>query len=509
MIHRILTIAVLAFTALLFAPSESLAQRTGAKPLAYQKRIELAKKLLGEVKTKAMKDNASRERLSFFTAPWSSIDPKWTANFIIENPPAGSSTTFYDHSAIMNLMTKSDQLDDQTILKLLRSPSGSNMMFYLYARKALKNATDDRIELRKNISELAFKSERPKIQGLDTLVGQLNLARELNDEKAIVSVSADIDKFFRSGAGKKSWRMIAKHRDENHQSHRYAMHMQQAPDDLAKELVPPKSKLDSVYFTNTTMLIQQMKGCQDKDRATVLRTEAKASLAKVKKILFGQAPYQQIMKAGMLGTIAKLDPKRALEFSKTTPTPHSKIWAQLVIAPELAKTDRDRAVEIIRACYQAAAKLTHSNELSNHDFPGMLIMTKGLTIVESIAPELMDECLELSFKAVEKNDTQSVNHFFVSVSILARYDLEKARRLFDEQSEEVDVSSAGDFFKALLVFEPDQVWDEYQQVPTDDKRNLNYQIYVRNVIIGALLAPDDEAFWNQLTGSGFLTIPVE
>lgn len=501
---------MLALATTLFSASEGMAQRTVAKPLGYQQRIELAKKLLADVKAKATKDNSSPERLQFFTAPWSSIDPKWTADFIADNPTAGNQNVFHDHSAIMNLMTKVDDLDDETILKLLSSSSGNNMMLFTYVGIAMEHVTEDRHELRSKLLELALKSEPANSKTLEALVRKLHLARNITNKEMTASMESEIDEFFRSGTGKKSWSMIAKLRDKGYQSHRYAMHLQHVPNDLEQKFQLPSSMADSVYLTNATLLIRQMNNCEDKDRTADLRVAAKASLAKVKRISYGQQPYQQIMTASMLGIVAKLDTELALEFSEKAPTQHSKIWGQLMIAFELAKTDHDRSSKIILESYQVAAKLTDKRDPSNYNFPGIAIMAKGLTVVQSVAPELLDECLELSFKTVAAHGiqpNQTTERFFNSIAILAKYDLDRARQLFDDHSEEVDVSSAGAFFKALLVFEPEQIWDEYQQLPTTDERNLNRKISVRNAIIGSLLAPDDIAFWKQISHSGFLTIP--
>lgn len=508
MTYRIFTTSIFALACLLFTASEGVAQRTAAKPLGYQQRIELAKKLLADIKAKATKDKASPEQRLFFTTPWSSIDPEWTANFIADNPPTGSPNGLYDHAAVMNLMTKANELDDATTLKLLNSSSGNNMMLYTYVGIALDHITDDRSELRSKLLQLTFESGHLDVQALDGLVRKLHLARKFESQAMITSMESEIDEFFRSGTGKKSWSMIEKLRDRGHQSHQYAMHLQHVPQDMLQEFLPPISMASSVYLANATLLIRQMNNCENKVRAAQLREEAKASLAKVKRIDFGRQPYQQITAAGMLGIVAKLNTERALELSEEAPTQHAKIWARLVVSLELAKTDRDRASKLIRECYQAAAKLNDQRDPSNYNFPGIALMTKGLTVVQSASPELLDECLELSFKTVATHvlqPNQSTERFFNCIAILAKYDVDRARQLFDEHSKEVDVSSAGAFFKALLVFEPEQIWDEYQQVPTSDERN--HQLSIRNAIIGSLIAPDDKAFWEQISHSGFLAIP--
>ncbi len=98
------------------------------------------------------------------------------------------------------------------------------------------------------------------------------------------------------------------------------------------------------------------------------------------------------------------------------------------------------------------------------------------------------------------------SQWFEIIAAIARFDEQPAEKMLNEESDDVDLADAPAYFRALVALHPDQVWSEYQSLPHDDVRGIDYQQGIRNWIMPALSARDDTEFWNNLTEDTSLRI---
>ena len=99
-----------------FLPSAANAQQP---PMSFEKRIELAKKLIAEDRAAAIAAPSNSERTTIFTVTNALIEPKWTADFILDNPIKGQAEAAYENTTIINLLNHPEELTEEQILKLV------------------------------------------------------------------------------------------------------------------------------------------------------------------------------------------------------------------------------------------------------------------------------------------------------------------------------------------------------------------------------------------------------
>ena len=239
--------------------------------------------------------------------------------------------------------------------------------------------------------------------------------------------------------------------------------------------------------------------------------ERRAELEKVEQYDFGKQVYEQMMAANSLGVVALIDLERAQNWADKAPIPPAKIWANLVIAPTLAKSDKRAAVKLIFDCYRQLSEMNSAVDVpSNYNFPPSLLSSLGLRMVNHVDPKLLPKCIhqtvELTKQHFDSNSNSAQTQQFNAIVGVARYDRAKAESMFEEIAHDVQVHAAAGFFRALLALHPDQVLSEYETMPEKDSRGTDYRIYVRNELLPALSAKTNSDFWDALYASNFLTV---
>ncbi len=482
------------------------AQSVPSDVMEYTKRIELAKNLLAEVREKAIADASSMERKHYFTKHWAELDPAWTANFIIENlfkedPDApAQGQLLYDNDAVRILMARPAEIDDSVFLKLYESQMGTFLSGH-YAIVALKNLPAEKAELKARILRLALESinESPSFPG--SFGSQLELAALSDDPADLEQARKRIDDYYESGAAKKAWDAMVKihGQSENNLNHFRTQFARFAPEKF-------KSEYETASKSLTTSDIHRL--LQDE---SINSQEKISQLQQVKKFEFGKLPMDQMMAAASLGSIAILDHELAMKWAEAAPNPTPKIWAMMTIAPSVAKSDQPLAAKMIVECYDDLLLLDSSERnYYNSNFSAAIIGARGLPLVAAVDPVLMEGCIDKTIRAINPLRSSrmgsATEHVFQTIAAIARYDRGKAEALFDEFADDVEIRESGAFFRALMALHPDQVWDEYQEMPKQDSRGIDFRIYVRNELLPALTKQTDIGFWTQLNNSGISSI---
>lgn len=482
---------------LFFAFSSLEAQET--KPgLSYEQRIELAKKMLKPVREIATKDQDSPERLHYFTAPMASIDPVCTAKFILENP-ANKDGMLYDHPAMLTLMSQAKDLDEEVLLQLVHQAEHFRQHYVL---AALKSLPKENAELRSQLAHLAFES---KEFNHSLFQSTIQVASLFNSKEESEKLNARIAAYYESGKASQALKAMKKQMagmeewQKSNLRYSFGQLAASAPEKYRKKFVSEKgaSQYDVLWQIVTS---------DDFPKAQRLE-----ELNKVERFEYGDQMYLQVMNSVSLGLIAMLDLEKATKWADEIPEPAVKIWVHLLIAPTLAKTDKPAAIKLVKDCYRELNELDRSDQIPvNYGYPPSLLSGLGLKIVAHLAPELLpqyiDQTIELSKMHVGSKSNSAQNQQFNSIVCVARYDLAKAKKMFDEIADDVQISSAAAFFRAQLAIYPDQVWEEFETMPQADERGTDYRIYVRNELLPVLAAKSDAAFWDGLCSSEFLKI---
>ena len=110
-------------------PSFAFAQQP---PMSFEKRIELAKKLIAEDRAGAIANPSDPDRTTIFTVTNALIEPKWTADFILDNPIKGQAEAAYENTTIINLLNHPEELTEEQISPTRRFLSFSKQLLYLH-----------------------------------------------------------------------------------------------------------------------------------------------------------------------------------------------------------------------------------------------------------------------------------------------------------------------------------------------------------------------------------------
>ncbi|MFK7768985.1 MAG: hypothetical protein AB8B55_17315 [Mariniblastus sp.] len=466
--------------------------------ISYEQRIELAKKFLEPVREIAVKDQDSPERRSYFTGPMASIDPAWTMKFIIDNP-VDQDGMLYDHSAKTLLASRANELDEEDLIQLIEK---SAHLRYQYVSAALRSLPKEKEELRSQLVSIAMEEKEFNYQSIPSLIQIVNLA---DNPELSATLQARINEYYDSGKATEAVKMLkkrfAKLESWQKSNMRYAFGQlaASAPDKYRDEFL--QNDIVTQYDVHWYIVLSD-------EFPTDLRL---AELNKIKRFDFGKQTYEQMLGAGSLGLLAKIDLERALQWAKEAPHPAAKVWANLLIAPILAKTDNAAAVKLIRDCYRELSEMDASDRIpANYNFPPSLISCIGLQIVEQVDPDSMEQYIDQTILLAEKHvgskSNSAQDQQFNAIVGVARYDREKALKMFDAIADDVKIHAAGSFFRALMALHPEQIWEEFETMPEKDSRGIDYRIQVRDQLMPAMTARTDSAFWAALYGSGFLKI---
>ena len=478
-------------------------------------RIELAKQILKPTHAKAVADPQSEARTIAFTHHWAVIEPNWTAKFLLDNPPKDT-RVLWDNKAMLALMERADELDEEVVLKLLDHNS-QFFVFFNYVERALKAMPPEKKELRKKISDLALKAKSKGPVSLQFLNGRLDVARSTGDSKAIQLAEKEVLNFYESGAAQKNWKAMVKHFNNapRHQKgsmdFSFANILRHAPEEFQDDFNVPQANADSVHLK--TIIYSPGLSVEDLDSPEhqAIMAKKKKQLEQINNYAFGQLPHEYMQEAADLGRVAYIAPRVALKFAEGAPNGHAKCYAWLSIAPALSLEDPAAARKLIEKCYDEVANLPQDNRVNqNYNHPPAIVAASGLPIVEFVAPDLLPQCIKTTVAATgpmkASNLADAEANLFETVAAIARYDRVAAEKLYDENKDEVILHSAPGFFRAMVALHPDQVLEEFELIPETDERKINHQIQVRNAILPALLAENDDEYWTSLFGSFYIKL---
>ena len=498
---RVLKSKTLLVTVIVFFSFTTTCLTAQQTPVEYsqEQRIELAKKLLEPMREIAIKDQTSEERLTYFLGPMANIDPNWTARFILENPVEKEGTPLYDHNAKLKLASKADEIDEKDLVRLIE---GSPYMRHYYVLSALKSLPKEKKDLRSRLVSLAMDEKVFNFQAISSLrqiaklSGNAEVAEQLNDR---------INEYYESGTATETFEQMKKEMaklESYQQSNMRYSHGQLVASAPAKHRKQFLDGRETTQWDVHFVIVSSSDFSQE---------ERMAELNKIEQYEYGKQTFQQMMAANSLGVVALVDLELAQKWANEAPSPTAKIWGNLLIAPTLAKSDKQAAKKLILDCYRQLSEMDSSARIaSNYNFPPSLISVLGLRVVEHVDPKLLPRCIRQSIELAKAhsgtNSNSSQQQQFRAIVGVARYDREKAEEMFDAIADDVQIHAAASFFRALMALHPDQVLEEYQTMPEKDNRGTDYRIYVRSELIPALTAETDSEFWDALSASTFLKI---
>ena len=430
------------------------------------------------------------------------IDPAWTAKFIVENPiPQGTSIEgriLYDNNAIRTLMARPTEIEEQHLMALLEE-NADIFIGASYAVLAIENLPAEKSELKEKIVQLVLQSSDPKMMTPRSPIAfssRLKVAKFSSDPKVLVKIESEIAEFYESGAAKALWNKW-KNQDQfktnlGYYQRIFTIH---APESMRGEF---GGKLDSMTAFNVQMFIND---------DSIDHEEKVERLSRAEGYNFGKQAHEQLGAVSSLGSVAIVDHQVALKWAESAPSEHLKVWAKLTIAPALAKADREAARRLIADCYDEILELdSSSRNIINYNFSPAMIAARGLPLAASVDPQLLGKCIETTMAAITNleasNSGSAKEHMFQAIAAIAAYDREKAKTIFEKYEDDVQVSTAAAFFRALVAIRPEQVLDEYREMPTRNSQGTDYRIYVRNELLPILTQETDRGFWNQMNNSG-------
>ena len=495
---RNLTIAFCLTT--VFLVSTCAAQQ---QTMPYLQRVELAKKFLKVDRDGALADPTSSERASVFTPCYALIDPGWTADFILENPIVGGENIAYEDKAILKLLSTPSELSADQVLGLIGSAKSMKQRNAMLALKNLPDETEH-AGLRQSIVDAALPKDGEFTGPLYAWNDPVPIARHSNDPADVARMKALVEDYYRSGKAEEDWKQtLVATKDHPPQSRIFSQTQ-------IKKFAPEDFDL--------SFLGDNLSDTQSADGYSLYATMTDANMSDQQKSEWLASrtgfdiggDFNSLQRSILsLGLVAKTDLDLALKWAESANNPTTKILAELVIAPSLAKRDPAAAIAMVRQCYKGLLAIdprTPANRSNlfvlNH--PPAIVAAIGLRVADHLDAKLLNDCVDQTITMLESSKlfvrgAQPINvpSQFKLLARIARYDRARAKVLFDKMSDEVQTGYAPEFFRAMVAIQPDQVWAEYEsylEASQDDKADLR----VRMAIVPALVEKNDDDFWNAL-----------
>ena len=415
-----------------FFPLATAAQDTEPK-LNPKERREFATRLLNPLRKQALANPKLDERM-FLTKYYAALDPNWTAKFILDNPLPGNSPMF-DHDAILTLMKNSNSIGDDHLLDVLRQ--SHIVMFCSYVATAIKNLAPQS-SVREKIIHLAIQ-RGSEIQGdnLWSITELLRLAKVTGNETLLAKSKTMLAEYYESGKATEAFEAMRKMKNVGPSDLNY--HAGQLARFAPNEL---KSKISKEFaIQKSEILIAMLRDDLVSDEEKII------AIKLTNRFHFGADAEEQMTNASLLANVAQFDLDRAIRWSETAPSTATRIWSQLIIAPQIAKRDQRQATKIVDDCYVALATLDQSGYVpSNYNFPPVAIASSGLDLVKLVDPNLLAACIDKTVSCAQSTRTMRTSnaqtHLFNSVVAIAKYDFGKAKKLFEQHSDDVQLHSS-------------------------------------------------------------------
>lgn len=479
------------FFGILIASAQAQDREVG---MPYEQRIQLAHQLMDPIRDQFVKAKTSRQQFPGFLAAYAKLDPEWTARYITEHP-LPTDGPYYDYIAIQTLAGKARSLPADDLLKLI---SNVHYMRSNVAMAALKSVQSENKNLRKRIIEAGLASIANDQPVSPMAFGsRLELARLADNPNVLSEVKTQIAEFYNSGQAEKYRTQAAASRQ---QAFVDAL-LDRFDPSLDQKALQHPTESDSYGIEH---LILDNMSLSDADKLTRIRALTNYS--------FASQQHEILTAASLLGRIALLDTKLALQWAEEAPDAASKCWARLVIAPAVFQVDAERGTHLIRDTYQqlGALSLIDNQQAARLAIPPQTVACNGLFIVDALKPELVQECLTT---AIALNDrfagSVAESLRFPAIAAIGRFNPKAARAMYFDNAHDVSIGAAGEFFRALLTIEPQSFFDEYRSLPPEGPDGINWQRQVRTAVLPALVKKSQDQFWYELGKSPLLLIHEE
>ncbi len=476
-------------------------------PMSLEKRIELAKKLLAVDRAAAIANPSESSRTNLFTETYASIDPKWTADFILNNPIKGQEGLLYENKTIRQLLKHPEELLEKQTQELV---DYYPFMSSNYIRLALENlpVKPEHETLRKQLVQKAW--HRLDEAGADTLVFQYFGPADgshLPDNPELANrIKKNINEFFLSGKAEETWKTVSKQGPNPYMLARL------------KRLAPKGFDLSFLGKYAADSIVHGYELAQVLGDATLSREEKVSWLAKKNEYVYGSENHEIRISATNLGLMAKYDIEKSLAWAETADSPITRIVAKLSIAPALAKQNKERAIELVRVCYQDCLEIDPNLPINRGDqillnTPPVQVASSGLRIAHHLDADLFDNCLQQTLQLIESDlepttEYDRIGRVYRALAHVARYDRKAAKDIFDRCSSEVQIGMAPEFFVALVAIDPESVWDEYSTLPQGTEQSDTAQYgYILRSIVPALVQREENEFWAKLDRSHYVDFP--
>lgn len=453
-----------------------------APALDFEARVDLARQMLEPVRESVLAGEKSRQIIPAFLQQYALIDPLWTANYILENPPPDDGV-LYDHNAIREIMSRATDIPEDVLFQLLK---GASFMRADYAVLALKNIPEQHTELRERIIATGLDRSDDEF-GVNPMEFEslLKLAGYSQDATLKQEVQRKIDDFYESGKAQKLKQSLEP--GTSNTSFYDALLKRFAPGAVA---APMDTGAGSVW--NISQEIIRNDRLSDEEKRKRLRA--------IKSFSYGTQPYELASAASLLGSVALLDTELAIKWADEAPQKVLEVWAKLLIAPSVAKHDRGQATAMVRQAYDDLLEI--DPDVPNffyYNYSPLIIASRGLHLVEVTDAALMNECVVKTRQLADRFLTHNTRgQYYIAIVGIAPYAPDEARAMFDEISAEVSIADAQNFFRALLAVRPDEVWEEYQQMPVKDRGSNDVRSMVLGAIVPALAQENPRDFWSKL-----------
>ena len=501
---------VVTIALLLLFTVPAIAQQSPILP--FDQRIEIAKKLITVDRAAAIADPSKQERAYLFTETSAHIDPKWTADFIINNPIKSQQHegAAYENNAIQSLLGHPQLLTEEQVLKLV---DYYPFMSLVYLRLAIDNLPKEakfdslREKLAAKVAgELGEMDAKLLVFGM---FGPSNFS-EIADHDADLAkkIRKKIDGFYHSGQAEKTWKKSSAQQSQS-SAYQIGKLKKLAPAGFDISFLGNAGSSDTVYGYELFQVLGD----------NSLSDDEKANwLGKKQRLLFGKEVHQAKSTAAQLGLVAQTNLEKALDWSESASSPILQTIAKLSIAPVLAKQDKEAAISLVLECYQNClnidpqAPASRGDTILRNTHPSQIAIA-GLRIADHIDKKLLDDCIAKTIELIERdldptNEYDRMGRVFRSLAAIARYDHAAAKKIFEQCSDEVQIANANDFFFALVAIDPNSVLEEYETLPPDKDSPANQTRFrVRQAIAPALVQRDEELFWQKLQGYHQMDFP--
>lgn len=495
---------------LLFVPtlqSSNAADEPSVMP--YAQRLEIAHNMIDGMRELLGKSPNDVEQRATMLTQMASVDPVWAADFIVRHPlpPEGP---LYDHNATLEILSRASELSEKHLFALIES---APHLRETYAFVALKSIPPEEQELRQRIVTTGLTRTPNVMITPRSFEHRIELAKASSDPADLKQVREEIAEYYRSGQAMETRKQLEEQLRSTPLPRGVRRENQAAQlvyyDVLLERFAPEEMKSQfsakGEQRTNASLAQVLQQELPVETRRTIFR--------ELGDVDFGEYAHEKISVVTSLGKAGLVDPELALERVQAAPEAVIRLWGQLLIAPSLARSDKRKAKRLIRDSYRELSELQpDTKNLVYYNYGPALVGARGLSVVEAVAPELLDRCVSdvlTVAKRFRSGQNAQPNQHFTTLAMVWRYAPDKVNPIFARDSLDVPLGHAEGFFRALAVITPEALWNEYSTMPEAGDNGVDYRVYVRNALIPALTQKNSEDFLSAVLSFQGLEIPAD